>query len=162
MKVDYEFLMQKGAEFSPCRNYRYVLWRVWDLDLPRAMCIGLNPSTANAESDDPTIRNLVRILRNNGYGSLYMTNLFPLVSPHPEDLRKCPDPVKDNDHWLIKMRQHCHGTIFCWGNFPMAEYRAKKVIPMFGQPMCFGRNANGSPKHPLYLKGDTKLQLFNL
>lgn len=157
MRTDYEFIMEKGAEFSLCRKYRYVLWRVWDQDLPKAMCIGLNPSTANADNPDPTIQNLIRILRNNGYGSLYMTNLFALVSPYPEDLRACPDPVKDNDRWLSKMRDFCDVVIFCWGNFKQAEYRAKKMIWNIEKPMCFGKNANGSPKHPLYMKQSTKL-----
>lgn len=152
--------MIKGADFSGCGKYRYVLWRVWDESLPKAQCVGLNPSTANAETDDPTIRNLVRILTNAGYGGLYMTNLFALISPYPEDLRRCSDPVKENDLWLMRVRDLCNDSILCWGNFPMAEYRAKVVKKMFPNALCFGRNANGSPKHPLYLKSNTKPFLF--
>jgi hypothetical protein len=153
--------MLKGAEFSPCRNYRYQLYRIWDEDKPKAMCIGLNPSTANAESNDPTIESLIRILTHNGYGGLYMVNLFALISPYPEDLRKCPDPVKDNDRWLRKTRELCSDVIYCWGNFKQVQYRVKHVTPWFTSAKCFGKNKNGSPKHPLYLKKDCSLQLFN-
>lgn len=154
--------VDKGAEFSTCGKYRYVLWRVWDDSLPYAMCIGLNPSTANSEDDDPTISNLTRILRNNGFGGLYMTNLFAMISANPEDLRQCPDPLKDNDVWLDKVQRLCHGIIFCWGNFKQAEYRAKKIMNdhRYRNALCFGKNKNGSPKHPLYLKNNVKLQLF--
>lgn len=144
-------IMIKGAEFSECRNYRYVLYRIWDVSKPRVMCIGLNPSTANSDTDDPTISNLIRILENLGYGGLYMTNLFALVSPHPDDLRKCPDPVKDNDKWLMKIKDVCQEVIFCWGNFKQGIYRVKKVAPMFQNAKCFGKSKNGSPLHPLAL-----------
>ena len=153
--------ISKGAEFSECGKYRYALWRIWDDRLQKVMCIGLNPSTANAEKDDNTISNLTRILKRAGYGGFYMMNLFALISPHPEDLRACPDPVKYNDIWLKKISELCEKeVVFCWGNFPIAEYRAKKIIPQYPLAMCFGRNGNGSPKHPLYLKGDTKLRFY--
>jgi hypothetical protein len=158
--------MDKGAEFSECGKYRYQLWRIWDNHLPKAMCIGLNPSTANAEDDDNTIRNLCGLLIGNGFGGLYMMNLFALISPYPEDLRVCPDPIKDNDVWLRSTQLQSDCLIFCWGSFKQAEHRSKKIItdvlipnamPFSYQPFCFGRNKNGSPKHPLYLKQTTKL-----
>lgn len=149
--------MIKSAEFSDCGKYRYVLIRHWDEGKPYAMCIGLNPSTGNAENDDPTIRRLITILSNIGFGGLYMTNLFALISAYPEDLRKCCDPVKDNDIWLARVRQNAKEVIYCWGNFKQAEYRAKKIKTMFPVSKCFGKNFNGSPKHPLYLKSQTQL-----
>jgi hypothetical protein len=151
-----------GATFSEDRKYRYVLWREWDEALPKAMCIGLNPSTANEVDPDPTITRLCQLLKHNGFGSLYMTNLFALISPYPDDLRACTNPVMDNDKWLEETRSKCDEVIFCWGNFKQAEYRAKKIVSQYPMAMCFGRNANGSPKHPLYLKSDTKLKLYNL
>lgn len=151
----------KGAEFSECGKYRYVLWRIWNEQLPKSMCIGLNPSTANSVDDDPTISNLTRILKSCGYGGLYITNLFALISSNPEDLRQCPDPVKDNDAWLNRVYNICgEEIIFCWGAFPMAEYRAKQVVRQYPMAMCFGKNKGGSPKHPLYLKNDVKPQFY--
>lgn len=143
--------MISGAEFSTCGKYRYLLYRIWDASLSLAMCIGLNPSTADAADDDPTITHLKNILQHAGYGGLYMTNLFALISPKPEDLRMCPDPVKDNDMWLAETRKQCKDVIYCWGNFPMAAYRARMITRIFPNGKCFGRNKNGSPKHPLAL-----------
>lgn len=149
--------MEKGAIFSDCGKYRYRLWRIWDVSGTFAQCVGLNPSTANSDDDDNTIRNLTEIIKNNGYGGFYMTNLFALISPYPEALRECPDPIKDNDVHLRQVYSLCQSIIFCWGNFKQAEYRAKKIIKEFPQALCFGMNANGSPKHPLYLKQTTKI-----
>lgn len=140
--------MTKGAKFSECGKYRYALWRIWDDKLPRAMCIGLNPSTANTDDDDPTIRRMISLLTSKGYGGFFMTNLFGLISSNPEDLRACPDPVKENDEWLEKIRWKCQDVIFCWGTFKTAEYRAKKIAPKYPDALCFGRTKNGSPKHP--------------
>lgn len=139
----------KSADFSECGRYRYVLRRIWDDNLPRVMCIGLNPSTANAQDDDPTIRNLVKFLAGCGYGGLMMMNLFALVSSSPEDLRMCPDPVKDNDRWLQEIGAGSKEVIFCWGSFPQGEWRIKKVEGMFPAALCLGKTAKGKPLHPL-------------
>lgn len=139
-----------GALFTSDKMYRYMLIRRWN-DGPAAMCIGLNPSTANEETDDPTITNLKSILKTLGFGALYMANLFSLVSSKPEKLRECPDPVSINDDVLIHYKQFVETIIFCWGNFPMAQYRAKVIVPMFPDAKCFGKNRNGTPMHPLAL-----------
>lgn len=141
--------MIKGAEFSECGKYRYALWRIWDDTKPRAMCIGLNPSTADREDDDTTISNLRVLFTGCGYGGFYMTNLFALVSSNPDDLRSCPDPVKDNDKWLQEIARHCAVVYFAWGSFKQAEYRIKKVEKMFPDAMCFGKTDKGKPLHPL-------------
>lgn len=143
-----------GAYFSACRNYRYVLWRIWDTHKPRVMFIGLNPSTANENSDDPTIRRVKAMARNWGYGGVYMTNLFAWVTPYPDELLKCSDPVNGNDAWLKKVAGFSEQIIFAWGNFKEAQERAKLVIEMFPGAKALQINKNGSPKHPLYVKGD--------
>jgi hypothetical protein len=154
--------MKTDAIFSECGKYRYVLSRIWEPLEARAMCIELNPSTAKAEDNDPTITRLIGLLRNNGFGGFYMTNLFALVSPYPEDLQTCPDPLKDNDRYLLETSENVTHIVYCWGNFKQATYRAKKVKTMFPHKRinCFGKNANGTPKHPLYLKANTELILF--
>ena len=154
----------KEAQFSECGKYRYTLTRIWNLSDPIAMCIGLNPSTADAQDDDTTITNLSKLLFNNGYGSLIMTNLFALISPNPDDLRSCPDPVKDNDKWLDAAFNKCDDVIFCWGAFKQADYRAKKIIDRFPSALCFGKTPTGKPLHPLaatiWQKSKCKLQPF--
>ncbi len=147
--------MTKSAIFSDCKKYRYVLTRCYDKWKPMALCIGLNPSTANSEDDDNTINVLRIALTHLGFGGFYMCNLFALISPHPEDLRSCPDPVKENDTYLQQYAAWAQEIIFCWGSFPMAEYRARKIKPLFPGAMCFGKNKNGAPFHPramVYIK----------
>lgn len=151
----------KGAEFSACRKYRYVLWRIWEPAKPRVMFIGLNPSSANESTDDPTIRRVKAMAKNWGFGGVYMTNLFSYVSPYPEDLLTCIDPVFGNDQWLGKISILCSDIIFAWGNFKEAQERAKQVIAMFPNAKALHINKNGSPKHPLYVKGDVVPILFN-
>lgn len=142
-----------GAEFSQCRNYRYVLYRIWDRQKPAVMFIGLNPSTANEISDDPTIRRVKKMAQNWGFGGVYMTNLFAWVTPYPDELLKCPDPTNGNDVWLNKVSSLCTEVIFAWGNFKEAQERAKKVITMFPEGKALIINKDGSPRHPLYVPG---------
>lgn len=140
-----------GAEFSDCGKYRYKLWRIWDTELPKAMCIGLNPSKANANKDDPTINNLKRALWRLGYGGFYMMNLFSLISSNPKDLLICVDPLGENEIKLKEVDAICDDVIVCWGNFKQAADRIKEVLPNYPHAKCFGRNKNGTPFHPLAL-----------
>src|SRR5690606_1992220 len=155
----------KDARFSPCGKYRYWLSRIWDTILPYAMCIGLNPSTANAEDDDPTIRNLTELLKANRYGGFYMVNLFAFITPNPEELRVCPYTVKDNYAFIEMVSRVTSDVIFCWGSFKQAEYRAKKMIVKYPDALCFGKTSKGKPIHPLaatvWMKSKCRIQKFN-
>ncbi len=138
----------KGAHFSTCGKYRYYLLRQWS-DGPMAMVIGLNPSTADSEDDDPTIGALKRILEPLGYGGVYMTNLFAWISTEPDDLRSTPNPIGENDEWLDIIRAKCQHVVFAWGSFRQAEYRSRKIIHKFQDAYVFGKTAKGHPLHPL-------------
>ena len=144
-----------GAVFSDDRKYRYALFRIWDAESPSIMFIGLNPSTANEQDNDPTIRRVMSFAKDWQYGSVCMLNLFALVSPNPKDLLTCDDPIADNDTWLENTATKCNVVVFCWGAFPQAKERAKKIMGMFPDAICLGINKDGSPKHPLYIHGDT-------
>jgi hypothetical protein len=143
-----------GAEFSLCRNYRYALWRIWDKSKPKVMFIGLNPSTANEITDDPTIRRVKKMAQNWGFGGVYMANLFAFVTAYPDELGKCIDPLGENDLWLHKVAMQCSEVIFAWGNFKEAQERAKMVIEMFQGAKALIINKDGSPRHPLYVRGN--------
>ena len=140
-----------GAEFSPCGKYRYKLWRIWDDKLPKAMCIGLNPSTANVNKNDNTIDILIRVLKHLGYGGFYMMNLFAIISSKPEVLLTCDDPLGDNDAKLREVSAICKDVIVCWGAFEQAENRIKEVLPNYPDAKCFGFNKNGTPWHPRFI-----------
>lgn len=86
-----------------------------------------------------------------------MLNLFAWVTPYPDELLKVKDPVADNDKWLRKIVDLSEDVVFAWGNFKEAQERAKKVIAMFPTAKALYINKNGSPKHPLYCRSDSKL-----
>jgi hypothetical protein len=122
--------------------------------------IGLNPSTANEERSDPTIRRVSRFAKDNGYGGFQMLNLFTLVSSKPEILLTHPNPLLNANEALEYPALFFVSAVFAWGAFKQARERAKEVIPMFPDALCLGKNADGSPKHPLYVKADQPLIKF--
>ena len=94
--------MNKGATFSIDRKHRYSLWRIWDAELPFVMFIGLNPSTANEDENDATIRSVERISKSNGYGGFYMMNCFAYISTDPKLLMHNPMSDKINKIFCSK------------------------------------------------------------
>lgn len=155
---------QKSARLSDCGDYRYELWRRWDSDDPVCVMIGLNPSTADAVTDDPTIRKCVKIAKREGCGSLCMINLFAYRTPRPKVLKKVSDPFgPENDETLERLLRGAGLVIAAWGkdgSWQGADQRVYGMIPYGRRIMCLGRNEDGSPKHPLYLKADTPLEEF--
>lgn len=150
--------MNKGAEFSGCGKYRYKLWRIWNNDLPKAMCIGLNPSTANADKNDATINNLIGILTKLGYGGFYMMNCFAYITSKPKPLKFNPLSDDWNNNMITVTASECTDIIFSWGTFKIIKEkgRDKELIEMFPNAKCFGINKDGSPFHPralTYIKG---------
>lgn len=151
-----------GAEFSECGKYRYKLWRIWDENKPLIMFIGLNPSTANASDNDPTIRRVISFAKQWGYGGVYMMNLFTIISADPSILSgndKWGDFIEDKQR-LIDVAKKCKKIVFAWGNFKEAQGRAYEVIKKTKVAYCLGKNKNGSPKHPLYIAANTELVTF--
>lgn len=148
--------VERGAEFSECGKHRYALWRIWDRSKPLAMFIGLNPSTANADSDDPTIQSVTRLSRFNGYGGFYMMNCWSYIATEPKDLDTCAGNI-ENAEWLGQISNKCKDVIFAWGNFKIViDHRRDRILSgMFPNAKCIGQNKNGSPSHPLFKKGTT-------
>jgi hypothetical protein len=149
-------LPDNGAAFSDCRNYRYALWRIWDVTKPKVMFIGLNPSTANETTDDATIRRVKTIAKNLGYGGIYMMNCFAYISTDPKLLKTNPMSKEWNDNMLTVTASKCADVIFAWGNFDIVKTTGRDVelIEMFPNAKALQINKNGSPKHPLYVPGN--------
>lgn len=152
-----ELFDNNGAEFSKCRQYRYVLWRIWDESKPSVMFIGLNPSTANESNDDPTIRRVKRFAADWGYGGVYMMNLFAYISTDPKQLLfKSHEKIGyKNNNYLKEIAGKCDKIIFAWGSFIEAHERSKQIVNMFPKGKALVINGDGSPRHPLYVKADT-------
>jgi hypothetical protein len=152
--------MKKGANISDCGTYRYFLTRDWDETKPLVMYIGINPNTADDKIDNPTITRLIHFSKEFGYGGMIMTNLFAYRSPKPDTLLTVPDPVgPKNDVNIFLGSTYCKDVVFMWGDSPTLG-REKRVIKMFPNALCFGLSKKGNPKHCLYLKSGSQLELF--
>lgn len=143
-----------GAKFTECGKHRLYLWRIWDDNKPKIMFIGLNPSTANADYDDPTIRKVKAIADYNGYGGVYMTNLFTYISTDPDKLDMVLGNHQTSNEILNHVRSKCDSVVCAWGNFKVMG-RDDEVKKMFPHALALHINANGSPKHPLYCKNNS-------
>jgi len=161
--------MIKHAMFSDDRKHRHMLIREWDQDLPRLAVIGLNPSTADENVDDPTIRRCVGFAKREGCGLLMMLNLFSYRATDPKELltmdkselRPMPSLAL-----LIKYmdlaRRYEYRVVCAWGNHGVLHNASQDFTEMFANmPLeCFGLTSIGEPRHPLYLKADTPLIPF--
>ncbi len=137
---------------SPCRTYRYALWREWTGGEGYAMFVGLNPSTADETNDDPTIRRCVGFARDWGYAGLCMTNLFAFRATNPDDMMAAADPVgPDNDRHLLALAAGAGVIVAAWGNNGDYQGRDKEVRKLLPALSCLRMTGAGSPGHPLYL-----------
>lgn len=139
------------AGFSRCRRYRYWLRRDWDRALPQCAFIGLNPSTADAQTDDPTLRRCMGFARQWGYGSLLLVNLFGFRATDPAALSTVSDPVGPRaNHWLRRAAAESPLLVAAWGNGGQLFERATRVAHLIHNAQCLGVTAQGMPRHPLY------------
>jgi len=122
----------------------------------------LNPSTADAERDDPTIRRCIALAVREGFGGVEILNLFAFRATVPADLKAAADPVgPDNDRHLRDLFAR-HGTIVAaWGMHGMLRGRAEEIARMAADRgvtlTCLGRTAQGQPRHPLYVRGNSAI-----
>lgn len=150
--------ISKGAIFSEDRKYRYALWRVWNINQPLLLQIGLNPSRADENRSDPTItRGMVRA-GLKGFGGFLMGNLYAYKSTDPKILLGSGDFVGEFTDYYLKRMIDISGRQLCgWGSFKPVSRRAPIVLAMIKQPYCLGINADGQPKHPLYVAYDVPM-----
>ena len=152
-----------SAVFSRCGRYRYVLRREWDLTRPVVLFIGLNPSTADAQRDDPTIRRCIGFAHDLGYGSVIVANLFAFRATKPADLRRAGDPVGPrNNWWLGRLRREARLTVAAWGVHGKLRSRDEEFLAEGGELYCLGRTKGGCPRHPLYLRAEAVMERFEM
>ena len=155
--------MQRTAKFSKCQQYRYRLTRTWNPKKPTACFIGLNPSTADAENDDPTIRRCIAFADHWGFGGITVVNLFAYRATIPKAMF---DAAKQNVNivgprnkgHLEKSIREAKVAIAAWGT-PGDCCTATELLNNY-KMHHLGLNKNGTPKHPLYLNKNTKLLPF--
>jgi len=141
----------RTAVFSPCRRYRYELWRKWS-DAPACVFIGLNPSTADETQDDPTIRRCIAFARSWGHGALGMFNLFAFRATDPKEMLSTEDPVgPDNDRVLSSLPSAASMIVAAWGTHGAHLSRDKTVLSLLPKLHALRLTKDGHPSHPLYL-----------
>jgi hypothetical protein len=148
--------MKKGAVIDKAGLYRYSLWRDWDMEKPKLVFIMLNPSKADANIDDPTLRRCINFANSWDFGSLIVVNLFAYRSASPLDLRQVDDPIgSQNDRYLKKAIKSADRVVVAWGNNGKLMQRDRLVLELLSkhnvQPHCLGITKSGYPRHPLYV-----------
>ena len=149
--------ISRFADISNDKKDRFSLSRIWDSKKPKALYIMLNPSYADDESDDPTIRRLIFFSKKFKFGGFYVTNLFTQITPYPKELNMDNNSKKKNLIIISELIKKSDLIVYAWGNLVSEPMQLRKLIE---SPVCFGLNKNGTPKDPLYLRSDTKLQDF--
>lgn len=144
--------MKKATTFSPCRTYRYSLWREWIGGDGFAMFVGLNPSTADETQDDPTIRRCIAFAKAWGYSGLCMTNLFAFRATDPLVMKRRSDAVgPENDHHLLALSKDAGVVVAAWGAHGTHQGRDAEVKLLLPNLHYLRLTRDGHPGHPLYL-----------
>jgi hypothetical protein len=138
-----------------------MLERAWGKGASRLLVIGLNPSTADASVDDPTIRRCVSFAKAFGFDGLLVGNLFAARATDPNHLESFADPIgPDNDSWIRKLQVRAERVVVAWGNGGRLGGRSEDVMKVLRSPYCLGTTRYGEPRHPLYLHQSTQLEPY--
>ena len=157
--------IEYGAIFDVNDRYRYSLWRAWSAHHPRIAFILLNPSTADEQRNDQTIRRCMGFARAWNFGSMEVVNLFAYRATDYRELFRASDPIgEENNRFLMQAVQRCSTVVLGWGTRGKFLSRDHQVIQMLtgrNDVYCLGKTKEGQPRHPLYIKGDTNLEPFD-
>lgn len=160
--------IRRGAIISDDAVHRYELWRVWGSYWTRRMLfVMLNPSTADANVDDPTIRRCMGFARREGCEGIDVVNLFSKRVTRPVHLFEGVDPEGPGNLGFVRRHveqagRRRHPVVVAWGahgfaqNSDAYDWLSKQKTAL----LCLGTTKDGSPRHPLYVKGDTPLTSF--
>lgn len=164
----------RSAVLSPCGGYRYALRRSWGPG-PTVLFVMLNPSTADATDDDPTVRRCMGFARALGMDGASVVNLFAFRATNPDLLWTHPrgrvvgpdDPICETDRHICQEAQSASMVVCAWGALScpaghraFVHGRARWVSRMLvGQGVALHAlwtTAEGWPAHPLYLSGELR------
>lgn len=153
-----------SAVLSDNGLYRYRLSRTWG-DGERMAWVMLNPSTADASVDDPTIRRCMGFARREGYDGIEVVNLFAYRATEPSDVYDAAQAGIDVEgpdnrlHWDAVLGDHGVGMVVAaWGaNIVAALLRSPLSEWYTGGWFCLGTTKSGAPRHPLYVKGAAEM-----
>lgn len=159
-------IMGAGAVLSADGCYRYRLWRQWG-DARTVVFVMLNPSTADATADDPTIRKCVGFAKRLGFGRLEVVNLFAWRATNPRMLSRAAEPVGcENDQTILERCLAADLVIAAWGATQGVDQLVTRRIHVVQSilrsagvtAMCLGQSKAGRPRHPLMLSYETPVR----
>lgn len=162
--------IRREARISDCGRFRYFLRRSWPEISPfgaqRLVVIMLNPSTADHQVDDPTVRKMMSFAMREGFREVTIVNLFAYRSSSPGVLKAHGFPVGVETDAFITAAVRMSDAVLCaWGAHAEGLARVDEVrailrrypmLPIF----CLGRTKAGEPRHPLYLSNGTPFEVF--
>lgn len=163
-----DLFLKSDAVISPCGKYRYSLSRTWDEELRPACFIMLNPSTADADKDDPTIRRCVGFAKSWGCGGIVVVNLFAWRATDPAylvGLRLAEASGPENERHIREAVIACKPVVAAWGARGVQFKRDEAVLNLIRSaglpwPECLGVTKDQHPRHPLYVRADAALVPF--
>lgn len=161
-----DLFTQSNAILSKCERYRYALTRQW-AEGRGCVFVMLNPSTADAMLDDPTIRRCIHFAKREGCAKLTVVNLFAWRATDPDHLfkRSADEAIgPENTAYLRAMTSNRNDLVIAaWGANQRAADRADAVLSedlKNATLYCLGKSKSGAPRHPLYLKNEAPLTLY--
>ena len=118
----------------------------------------LNPSNADSNNDDPTIRRLISFSKKWGYGGFSVCNLYSYITSSPSTLYNTSNILgHKNESYVKKQIKNSDRVVYAWGTTETEPYWLKKIVKT---SYCIGINKNGTPRHPLYINSNAKLQNY--
>lgn len=152
-------MIHKSAIYSDCEKYRYELRRVWNHKEKLVCWIMLNPSTADAEHNDPSVQRCMNYTKSWKYGGVIITNLFGLRSTDPKKLWSTNEPIgPGNEEFIINADKEADLTVMAWGIHGLYKNQAQHILNFLRQPHFLSLTRNCCPRHPLYLKKNLQPQ----
>ncbi|MBP5510689.1 MAG: DUF1643 domain-containing protein [Kiritimatiellae bacterium] len=148
--------------FSPDRVYRYTLLHSWKFfnEPDRVVCwIALNPSTADENQLDPTLRRIRGYSRDWGYNGFMMLNAFAFRATDPREMAAASDPVgPENDRYLLDETARTDLVVCAWGTHAALNGRQEAILRLLAdRPLHYLRlTKDGFPSHPLYLPANLR------
>jgi hypothetical protein len=126
----------------------------------------LNPSTADAFTDDPTIRRCKGFALREGYKGIVVANIYAFRATHPADLQCADDKEGPDNSAALEQVARFHRRIVCaWGahHIPASVLHARLTLLRShgAELVCFGRTKDRHPRHPLYVPGYAAMEDFD-
>jgi len=159
--------MKGTAQFSDCLKFRYTLTRDWSIsgeEKKNILFLMLNPSTADADIFDPTVKRCFNYAKRWGYNHMTVCNIYAYRATNPKDMLRAKEEGiniigQHNDSYIWGCAMEAQKIICAWGASPWSRDRAKEVIQVLerycGEKLfCLKKSKDGCPVHPLYQKND--------